>query len=116
MLLGTIENSNQDRAAIDDEHLPRAVALPHQVEVGFGDLGRVANVADRQPFRRLLIERPAICFSHICPQWRSHHAGRDDVDANGCKFDRQRARQSLHRGANARTERPARMRALPGDA
>jgi hypothetical protein len=67
MLLGMTENSNQDRTAIDDKHLPRAVALPHQVEVGFGDLGRVSNVADWQPFCSLLVERPAIRFSHICP-------------------------------------------------
>src|ERR1700731_5241923 len=76
-------SSDQDRTAVHDKDLARAVGLPHEVEIRLSDLRRVPHVADWQLVRYLLIQRRAVRFRHVRPQWRLHNAGRDDVDANG---------------------------------
>jgi hypothetical protein len=43
------EHLNQERTAVDDQHLTGAVALPHKVEIGLGYLLHLSNVADGQP-------------------------------------------------------------------
>ena len=39
--------SNQHRAAIDGNDLPRAEPFTHQIEIGFRDVGCLAHAADR---------------------------------------------------------------------
>lgn len=109
-------SSNQYGAAVYDQHLASAVALPHEIEVGLGDFLGVSDMADRQPRCGVAVEGVAVCLCHVWPERRSHNTGRDDVDANGSELDCERASQSLHGGSDACTERPARMRTLPGNA
>ena len=54
-------------AAVDDENLAGAVALPHQIDVRFGNLGILADVPDGQPVASLLEERFPGRLGHRCP-------------------------------------------------
>src|SRR3954447_2828145 len=90
--------SHQDGAAVHHQDLAGAVGLAHQVEVGVGDLGRLADAADRCAGRYAAVERLAVGLRHLGPERRAHHAGRDDVDADRRQLDGERARQPLHGG------------------
>src|SRR5487761_1677408 len=46
---------HQHAAAIHRQHLTRAVGLTHQIEIGLGNLLALADMADREFFRRLPI-------------------------------------------------------------
>src|SRR3954447_14414641 len=108
--------SHQDGAAVHHQDLTGAVGLAHQVEVGLGDLGGIADVADRRAGRDAAVERLAVGLCHLGPERRAHPAGRDDVDADRRQLDGERARQPLHGAADAGPERPAGARPQRRDA
>ena len=51
--------SHKRTAAIDSQHLTGAVALPHQIKIGFGNLLDLADMSDGKLRCGLMIERVA---------------------------------------------------------
>jgi L-aspartate oxidase len=93
----TSPTSDQRPAAVDAQDLARAVSLAHQIEIGLSDLIDLADMADRQAFAHLAIERGTLRLRHVRPERGLHHAGRYDIDPDRREFDRQCTGQPFHR-------------------
>src|SRR6185437_1374361 len=108
--------SHQHGAAVHHGDLASAEAPAHQVEVGSGNVLRLADATDRQDRADVTVERLAIARAHLPPQRCVHHARRYRIDADRCEFDRERAGQCIHGTADARWYGPARAWPQAGDA
>jgi uncharacterized membrane protein YraQ (UPF0718 family) len=109
-------HSDQRGAAIDDDHLAGAVAFPHQIQIGVGDILALADATDRKALRNVSIQGVTIGFAHVVPQFRPDHAGTDRVHSNWRKLQGQGAGECFHRAADACDQRPSFARAQRGNA
>src|SRR5271169_4442061 len=104
------------RTAVDNDGLAGAEAGLHQIEVGFGDILRLADPADREAGADTLECRQSLGFRQSMPKLGVDRACAHPVDPDRPQFGGEALHHALNPAQNAGIYSPSRRGALPGKA